>query len=444
MPIVASAFNPRAPIKRALERFDLTARDRFRFGIGGRRLSSLVLQARGNVRSRSTSNEIAVCLVDLARAARAGTGVCNIAGINSQIETLLNRWSPAKFDWDQFFPKTEPASIAKAIILKKPQSDREKGVLFVAFETHWIRLFRHANIDALARDYDLVLSPTWSPPQDLAFFFAVRLWPNELFTILSNFDDVAAFERISPKVRPIPLLASNWVNPDLLTGSAAEKKFDIVMLANFSRYKRHFALFRALSEMNASVKALLLGGKWESRTRETLQNEADMFGVRDRITIKESLPDAEMFHELRSAKVSVIMSLVEGSCVAVAEALFANVPVGLLQGARIGSSAFINSNTGRFLRPNVLAADLSNFLEHYRDYEPRKWALANGIGCSESSVVLNDYLRRAALARGHEWTVDIVPFHWRPNATFLKAGDQQRILTEYVGFRSRYGVDLQT
>jgi len=362
------------------------------------------------------------------------------------MERLMSRWSAVDFHWDNFFlSDTATKSVGQAVILKKPQSHREKGVLFVSFEFQWIRLLRNANVDLLARDYDIVLSPTWSPPQDLAFSIAARMWPSKIFTILSNFDDLDTFQRICPKVCPIPLLASSWVNPDVVSvrNPAAPCRFDIAMLANFATYKRHAALFRALAEMDRSVRVLLLGVPWEGRTRHSLEDEAGLFGVRERVVIKEALPDREMFRELRSAKVSVILSRQEGSCVAVAESLFAGVPVGLLRAARIGSKAFINERTGRLLNESSLASDLTSFLEHYGEYRPREWALEAGISCRESSGVLNDHLKRAAVSSGRQWTVDIAPMHWRPYPRYLCDTDRISLQDEYDRFASTYGVGIK-
>lgn len=432
-----------AKTMQTLERLKILAIDQLRFSKTALSLSSRAIEGYARLCRVETQDEIANLVQNLAKAGRAGFGLRDLHRIDSRIEELMRCWSPNGFQWDNVFHQTQPTSIAKSIILKKPQSSREKGVIFIAFETHWIRLFRHANIMALARDYDLVLSPTWSPPHDLAFFIAARLWPSELFTILSNFDDISVFERISPRVHPIPLLASNWVNPDLVRPvDEPVKQVDIVMLANFAKYKRHFALFQALASMDPSVRVLLLGVPWEGRSRHTLEKEAELFGVRDRVIIREALPDNEMFRDLRSAKISVIMSLVEGSCVAVVESLFAGIPVGLLEGARIGSGVFINGQTGRLLRPSALASDLTDFLNHYREYQPRKWAMENGISCRESSALLNAHLKKAALASGQTWTVDLVPFHWRPNAKFLLPSDEHSMQDEYSRFYSAYGVSI--
>jgi glycosyltransferase involved in cell wall biosynthesis len=427
-----------------LDRARLVAIDRLRFSKAVRLFSSIAIEERERLRPLRSPDDVARSVGNLCRAARARYGLAGTSRISERMNELMRQWSPDGFHWDKFFPANGSKSVSRALILKRPRAGGEKGVLFLAFEFLWMRLFRYANLGALSRDYDLVLSPTWSPPHDLAFFIANRLWPGELFTILSNFDDAGAFESVYRNVHPIPLLASSWVDPRAIGADGeAEKQYDFVMLANFAEYKRHFALFRALARMQRSTKVLLLGVPWAGRSRETLERDAELLGVREQVVIKEGLYGDAMFRELRLAKVSVVLSLLEGSCVAVTESLFAGLPVGVLKNARIGSKAFINSSTGRLLNEGSLASELADFAAHYRNYEPRKWALEAGIGCQESSKVLNEHLKKAADPRGLPWTADIVSMHWRPDPRYVCPDDEEAMREEYATFGSKYGVTIE-
>ena len=142
---------------------------------------------------------------------------------------------------------------------------------------------------------------------------------------------------------------------------------------------------------------LLIGRGLDGRTSETIMSEARLFGVTDRITIRESVPDGELARALRSSKVSLILSGNEGACVAIAESLFADVPVGVLADAIIGSKAFINEETGCLLDRQRLSEELSEFIARSDRYSPRRWALNSGISCRQSSRILNDAVRSKAL-----------------------------------------------
>ncbi len=101
--------------------------------------------------------------------------------------------------------------------------------------------------------------------------------------------------------------------------------------------------------------------------------------------------------------------------------------------------AFINSRTGRFLRHANLGAQLMDFIANASRYDPREWAQENGLSCFDSTAVLNAVLKRAALARGENWTQDIAVLHWRPNPVLVSPEDQQRLQPEFDEIDRRFG-----
>lgn len=422
----------------------LIVADYLRYNRAVRALVGCVLAFSSSFRSASNPDLVAEKVSRLATAARlCGRGAVSSA-IERAIHQALERFSATNFDWDRFFPDSKPRSVERSIILKAPNDRGEKGVLFVAFEYNWLRLLRYANVTKLAERYDLVISPTWSPPHDLPFLLAYRLWPCSLVTILSNHDDERVFQRLAPGAVTVPLLASSWANPKIFKPrDNLKKSFDVVMLANFAAYKRHFALFRTISKMRRDISVLILGRKWGSRTRFDLEREARMYGVLDRITVEEGLPDDQMIMALQSSKVSLIMSMGEGACVAVAESLLADVPTALLEGANVGSRAFINHETGCFLRRRHVAHDLERFISEFSRYSPRKWMIENDMSCVGSSRILNDHLRALAVREGRPWTTNIAEMHWRPYPKFSSTEDRERLQKEFDRFEGSYGIPIR-
>ena len=414
-----------------------------RFNGGCRYFASRLLEGRDRFQTVQTANETALSASRLARAARICPSSRALHRLEVKLRSRIARLDPAALDWDTVFPYSKPREIRKGIILKKPVDSREKGVLLIAFEDHWLRLLRYADLDKLAHDYHLVLGPTWSPPHDLPFLLAARMWPSTLFHLISSFNDIPAFQRLADNLVTVPLLSSSWVDPELFSAKkSVEKEFDIVMLANFATYKRHFLLFDALREMPDSTRVLLLGKPLEGRTEETIKAEADLYGVADRITIRRGLPDEEMVRAMRSAKVSVIMSGNEGSCVAVVEAMFADLPAGLMENAIVGSKAYVNERTGCLFKDKHLGRQLSAFVACYDRFSPREWVLRNHVSYVGSTTVLNNAIREAALAQGEKWTRDICEHHWRPNPTHVTDRDALEMREAYDKFETAYGVSL--
>jgi glycosyltransferase involved in cell wall biosynthesis len=233
------------------------------------------------------------------------------------------------------------------------------------------------------------------------------------------------------------------VNPDLYQPVPFEKKdVDIFMLANFGKYKRHHRLFAALRQLPRTVRVLLIGQRNAARTAETILQEARAYGVADRFELKQNAPEEEVLHGFARAKISLILSRREGSCVAVVESLFANTPIGLYADAEVGSRQFINEHTGRFLQHDQLVEQLLDFLANAQHYRPRQWALDHQISCYGSAQVLNRIVKETSLAAGHEWTVDLAPFHWRPDPRLIQEADRLRMRASYEDIQQRYGITL--
>jgi hypothetical protein len=197
-----------------------------------------------------------------------------------------------------------------------------------------------------------------------------------------------------------------------------------------------------LRELPRDYRVLLVGQRERGRDRDTLLGEAAAFGVRDRFDIRENVTDEELHHSFVRARISLILSRREGSCVAVVESMFANTPVGLYEDAEVGSRVFVNEHTGRLFRHDRLAAQLKDFVESSEQYQSRKWVMENGVDCVSSSRTLNEALKQHALNSGGEWTEEIAPLRWRPNPQYYDPKDAERLRPCYQEIESRYGIGI--
>ena len=401
-------------------------------------LASRALAAAGRL-ARQPERALALLVV----AARGCPDAARRQALEAELRARALALDPAVLDWGRVCASpTDRRDVPKAIVLKPPVSAAEKGVLYVTFEDQWLRLLRDGRAQAVAERYDLVLGPTWSPPHDLPLLVAARLWPGPLYTLLSNLDDAPAMRRLADNLVPIPLLASSWVNPDAYREHlGAAKDYDVVMVANFAPYKRHWLFFQMLRGLPRRYRVLLLGVPLGPRTVEALRDEARAFGVHDRFELRPRLSDAAIAEGLCRSRTSLIFSGQEGSCIAVAESLFADTPVGLFRDARVGSKAFINPSTGRLLTRRGLAAQVQDFIETSASYRPRQWALAN-ITCRHSHAVLNRHLREDAGRRGLPWTRDLLPFYQNALPRYLCAADERTAAPWYDDFARAFGVRL--
>lgn len=379
----------------------------------------------------------------LCLAARLAASPRQLLGVEARITPLAERLGSRSIDWREFEPEADSRRIQKAAVLKPFVGEREKGVVFVSFESQWVRLLANCDVREFTRRYTLVVSPVWASPHGLVNYVLPRQVTDYVVSIISDPKDREAIPRLSGNYVMVPLLCSNWVNPACFQPAPfGRKDIDILMVANFGKYKRHHALFKALREMPRSLKVVLVGQRNGSRTREALLAEAAAYGVEDRIQLRQSLPEAELFDTMARAKISLILSQREGSCVAVVESMFAGTPVGLFAGAEVGSRQFLNPATGRFLQQGNLAGQLMQFLADAPTFQPRRWVEANRVDCLSSSATLNAALKQAAISHGHEWTQDIAPLHWRPDPLLVRPADRERLIPAHADIQSRFGIQI--
>lgn len=379
----------------------------------------------------------------LARAARVCPTRERLLRLLPAMEEQLARVGAAPVDWPEATAgRSRPNELPKGILLKPHVSPLEKGVLYLTFEDHWLKLLQCGKVPAIARRYDLVLGPSTSPPPDIELLLMTRLWPGRLFTLLSNYHDAALLRPLSPRLTPVPLLASSWVDPDAFRPHLGGRKdYDIVMLAHFDPVKRHWLFFEALRKLPRRYRVLLMGVPLGGRTDKDLMAEAKRFGVEDRFDLVLRPSRADVMAGLARGRVSLVFSRQEGACIAVAESLFADTPVGAFRNARIGSKAFINERTGVLLGRRGLPAQIQRFVEEAGEFRPREWAVEH-ISCRISRRVLNDALQRAAECDGHIWTKDIVPIAKDLVPVYLSAKAEAESQPWYEDFADRYGLLL--
>jgi glycosyltransferase involved in cell wall biosynthesis len=424
-----------------LKRRKLEAIDRLRYNPLLRRAVGRCLSLTAGADPRD-HQALVRSIVKLCAAARCTISEPRIRALQHAIHERLRNLRPKEVDWSPYVRQIDHPRIRRALLLKPWLGPRQKGVVYVSFEVDWFKLLWQCDLQAFSERYDLVVSPTDSPHSVLNYVFAAA-YPGRIFSLISHHSDIADLPHVSPKYEVVPLYASQWVLPEFFQPRPLEQRdIDLIMVANFATVKRHWALFSALRKLPARFKVHLIGQDQDGRTAQTLREEAGLYGVADRFTIQSNVPHyADVAAALCRARASVILSQREGSCVVVAESMFANTPVGLLQNAEIGSRAFINPATGRFLQHRNLAGQLAELIERAGEFTPRAWAEQN-IDCFRSSRSLNDLLKQSAAKEGQEWTEDIAPLCWRPDPELVRREDVARLQPEREEVKKRFGVEV--
>ena len=241
--------------------------------------------------------------------------------------------------------------IIRSIIAKKPINKKERGVLIVSFESELYKLVHSNYFNQIEDKYQIVFIPTWQPFFSTPFFLMAAKSKKAFFIMPSAMHDMHLCHKVGKNCIPLPFHAASWVNEGFYSKESNVKDIDIIMVANFSKYKRHWRLFEALTELPKDISVYLAGVPIGKRTKEELIKEAGVFGVQDRIKILEKLSDREILEVMGRAKIFCALSHKEGSYIAVAESLMAGTPVGMYENAMIGTKSYINKDTGVLFSP---------------------------------------------------------------------------------------------
>jgi hypothetical protein len=225
--------------------------------------------------------------------------------------------------------------------------------------------------------------------------------------------------------------AGDWADPELFqSGRYTEKKYDLVMIANWLKWKRHKLLFQTMKCLQDKLgRVALIGYPIEGRTSDEVRSLAMQHGIEKQIDIFENISAIQVGQVIRSSKVGILLSKKEGANRGIYECFFSDVPV-ILTSCNIGVNRdHINEMTGMLASDIALPETIIRMVERYESFRPRKWALEN-TGAEKSSARLNTFLKKLAKSSGEIWTQDIFPKKNAPAPLYLSeahrlAADQE-------------------
>jgi glycosyltransferase involved in cell wall biosynthesis len=305
-----------------------------------------------------------------------------------------------------------------------------------------MRLIANHDAARFFEQYFLVGATSWSPPDYASFANLAGLSKDPIFMGLSNTADLRNYRLLEPVIRAVPLMACDWINPDLyVPRPLRDREIDILMVANWLPFKRHWLLFEALRRMDPTLRVVLIGRNGDGRTESTIRDEARSFGVRQDLELLTNIDIEQVTAYQCNSRIATLLSDREGSCVAVTECMFANTPVAMMQDSHVGSKAHVNEQTGVLMRRGQVDTALNTLLERCESLAPRQWAVEN-ITCHRSSRILNDSLRDYCLSVGQPWTRDIMPLQWRYVPAYLTDADERAMQGGIARLRAEHGITL--
>jgi len=301
--------------------------------------------------------------------------------------------------------------IGSRIFVIKSAADGEKGVLVADYNYMLPLLAGLFDLEVLARKYFIVLEPGWNgycTPDVLLYSFSDA--PVFVQTIEPR--DREVLETIGAPFQAIfPTSTNCWVDYRFTKPLPEEQRdIDVIMVAAWANFKRHWRFFQALSVLRSRgrrLKVALVGYRYD-RTQEDILRDAKHFGVDDQLQFFERISQREVSELLCRSKVHVIWSRREGSNRAMIEAMMADVPTIVRQGFNFGYQyPHINPQTGRFVAEPDLADAMADMIDNRHRYSAREWAMAH-MTCQRATAVMEAAIQARAVEMGEPWTRGLV------------------------------------
>ncbi len=339
------------------------------------------------------------------------------------------------------FPNDDdPERQGDLIILKKydPKS-QERGVLLVKYSEAILAMPAMYDLGALASRYMLVLEPSQWGYQDSRFLLYVG---SDLDVLVQSArrPDFEFIESLNTNLVPVNVASGDWGDPALFRPreGGQEAKYDVVMVAAWDPLKRHEVFFRAAAKLKQqSGKALRIAliGYNMGWTREPIERLMRKYDLEQDCTTFENIPHTEVARILADSKVSLLLSLREGSNKSIYESMFCGTPVIVYRHQCGMNLEHVNPTTGLLADDDELADAVKYVLDHSGEFDPRGWALEN-VGYLKSNQKIDDALCGMAGNRGRPWTHGIVSKKNGPHLRYAEMGLYKDFAAEYESLQA--------
>lgn len=332
---------------------------------------------------------------------------------------------------------------ACVMILKNPK-ENEKGILYCFYSYVYPLLIRNFDMRALMERYRIAIEPSWSGYCDPNILCLGSL--NEKIAVgVAEERDARFLKNVCSNLIPTDFAGNTWINTDLFAPKSRPiKKYDVVMVAAWAWYKRHWAFFKCLKEIRQSGHQLRIAliGYPIDMTREEIASLAQYYGVIDMIEIFQNIPQAEVAELVAASRCMVLWSRREGSPRAIIESMAADVPCIIREGFNYGQHyRHINPLTGRFASEETLGHTIMDILKSSNTLNPRKWILEN-MTPKTSIKNLNALMKSIGSAEGEEWTEEAVAkTNGLHGMEYLNPLDSNRFESAYQELRSLIKAD---
>jgi glycosyltransferase involved in cell wall biosynthesis len=308
------------------------------------------------------------------------------------------------------FYKDPGRILGSRLLVIKPWSNEEKGLLALDYNAMFPVFVQKFDVKRIAERYRLYAEPSWTGvlcPEVLS----LSRFPGDVFCAAFEPRDARALEILNSNLLPQPTLGSCAFIDDefFVPDFQSDTTYDVVVVAQWARFKRYSQLFRCLRRLSTLMPELRVAcvGYAGDLTIEDIEALAAKHGVTRFVEFFDSVSSEEVRRIYQCSRLNVLWSRREGTGRAPFEGLFCGVPLILRKGFNYGHGY-------EFMRPKIgLFADESDFpetalglLREGPKAEIRDWSVRH-LSPTASTKRLQVAVRAAAESQGEIWTRDL-------------------------------------
>lgn len=283
----------------------------------------------------------------------------------------------------------------KRLLILSAKKPSELGVLAIKFTENFKYFMAIFDIKKLSRDYIVLFEPSFSGYFDEDILCLMGLSVPAIIESPEKID-YEFIRSLNVNLIPTELGASSWVDNRVFHEEQnVEKIYDVIMVALWADFKRHYHLFEALSKCKNKnkIRVALVGAPWPNSMQD-IKYQAEYYDVLDNIDFYERLTQKDINSLLNKSKTAILLSKKEGINKSIIESMHANVPTFVLEGFNYGYKyPYINEHTGGFIEKSGLTEFLDNIDKMLMEnsYTPRKWISAH-MSAEHSTSILKKVL----------------------------------------------------
>jgi glycosyltransferase involved in cell wall biosynthesis len=304
-----------------------------------------------------------------------GKALLNSPKFNETIRNYIDEFkvAPGK---EKIVAEPSRMLTSMAIVVRK-WTPAGKGILIIKYSYYFPLFLKKFDIDSVMSRYHIVLEPSWAGYFDLDIL-SYCILPHPVFVMTYEERDKNLIEQLDSNLKSIGVGPNWWVDFENFKPQNVKRDIDVIVIASWSSFKRHYYILKALvtlkkSMTDYSLKVAFVGYAGDIST-EFMRQMVEHFDLQDSVEFYEKVPTEQVAHLLMRSKVNLLWSRFEGNNRSIIEGMFCDTPVVIREGHNFGYHyPYINPLTGVFSSEKELPQVLEGIIRGNTTFTPRAY-----------------------------------------------------------------------